>query len=374
MVGLLTDAVYEELSAYIKVFKITLVVGLLIGIVGAAILSNLIKRTIFGLEPSEIALLLGQRNLILQSLKHGVLAIDKEGKILFFNKVAKEIFNFNDKDIGENIFQLNSKYADEMMKALTYKDAIYNQEIKICQDKTLMCSQTLLKNHKDEIIGVVSIFEDLTEVKKMAEELTGIKRITNALRAQNHEFMNKLHTISGLIQLQEYDKALEYISDISHQRQAVSDILNNKIKNPHVAGLLLVKYHKASEAKISLEIDKDSNLDKIPDTITADELCSVIGNLLENAIEELAKCENGKILIKLVSNDEGLKIWIKDNGPGIDESIIEKIFIRGFTTKPGNRGIGLSIVKQIIDDAKGSITLKQDNGVIWDIFIPVKGS
>lgn len=372
LVGLLNDTVYKELGTHILFIKITLILGLLIGIVSAAILANLIKKTIFGLEPEEIALLLGQRNLILQSLNNGILAVDKEGKIILFNKIAKDIFDLKDEDIGKNISVLNSSYTDEMIEVFKKKEAVYNQEIKICQDKTLMCSHTLLKNHKDEIIGAVSSFQDLTEVKKMAEELTGAKRMTYALRAQNHEFMNKLHTISGLIQLEEYDKAVEYISDISNQRKAISEVLNNRIKNPHVAGLLLAKYNKAAEAKISLEIDKTSNLDRIPENITADELCSVIGNLIENAIEELVSYENGKIFVKINSDDKSLNISIKDNGRGISKDIIDKIFTRGFTTKAGNRGYGLSIVKQIIEYAGGNINILQDNGAVWEIFIPMK--
>ena len=235
-----------------------------------------------------------------------------------------------------------------------------------------MCSHTLLKNHKEEIIGVVSSFQDLTEVKNMAEELTGIKKMTHALRAQNHEFMNKLHTISGLIQLEEYVEAVEYISHISKIRQEVSEILSRRIKNVHIAGLLLAKYNKATEAKISVEIDANSFVDKVPESISIDEICSVIGNLIENSIEELVKIENGRIFIRINSCDEEFTIRIQDNGPGIDESIIEKIFQRGFTTKPGNRGLGLSIVKQIVDYAGGDIHIMQDKGTIWDIFIPMK--
>ena len=311
LVGLLTDTVYKELGTHILFFKITLVLGLLIGIISAVLLAHLIKRTIFGLEPSEIALLLAQKDLILQSLSNGIIAIDKEGNIILFNKIGQEIFNLNDDYIGKNVSDLNLKYTDEMMEVLRTKEAVYNQEIKINQDITLLYSHTLLRNHKDEIIGVVSSFRDLTEVKNMAEELTGIKKMTSALRAQNHEFMNKLHTISGLIQLEEYDEVVEYISHIAHQRKTVSEILNNKIKNDHVAGLLLAKYNKATEAKISVVIDKDSYIDKIPNTITLDEICSVIGNLIENAVEELVKFENGKIFIKLKSNNEALRIRFK---------------------------------------------------------------
>ncbi len=372
LVGLLTATVYAELSVYLFNLKIALIGGLLMGIIAAFLLAKKIKKSIFGLEPKEIALLLGQRDLILQNLTNGILAIDKEGKVILFNKIAKEILKLEDEDIGKNATDLNFNYTDGMIEVLLTQKAVYNQEVKMCRDKTLMCSHSLLRNHKEEVIGVVSSFQDLTEVKNMAEELTGIKKMTCALRAQNHEFMNKLHTISGLIQLEEYDEVLEYISHISKMRQEVSDILSKRIKNVHIAGLLLAKYNKATEAKISVEIDASSYLDKIPESISEDEICSVIGNLIENSIEELVKFENGKIFIRMNSNNEALMIRIQDNGPGISEDVMNKIFVRGFTTKAGNRGFGLSIVKQIIDYAGGDIKISQDNGTIWDIFIPMK--
>ncbi|MCB2292240.1 sensor histidine kinase [Clostridium algoriphilum] len=372
LVGLLTDTVYAELSTRLLYLKIALVVGLLIGILGAAILANIIKKSIFGLEPKEIALLLGQRDIVLQNLKNGIIAIDKDGKIILFNKIAKIILELEDQDKGKNVAELNSNFTREMTRVLRAQKAVYNQEIKIHYGKILMCSHTLLKNYKDEIIGVVSSFQDLTEVKNMAEELTGSKKMTCALRSQNHEFLNKLHTISGLIELEEYDEAIKYISHISKLRGKVSDILSKRIKNAHIAGLLLAKYNKATEAKISVDFDTNSYLDKIPENITVDEICSVLGNLIENSIEELVKFENGKIYIRLNSNNESLRIKIQDNGPGIKDNIREKIFTRGFTTKQGNRGFGLNIVKQIIDYADGDISILQENGTIWNICIPMK--
>ncbi|MBU3114203.1 ATP-binding protein [Clostridium lacusfryxellense] len=372
LVGLLTDTVYSEINIHLFYLKIALIGALLLGIVGAAILANIIKKSIFGLEPKEIALLLGQQDVILQNLKNGILAIDSYGKIILLNKTAKNILNLEDQDQGKNVEELIVKYTDQMMEVLINKKAVHNQEIKISDNKTLMCSHTLLKNYKEEIIGVVSSFQDLTEVKSMAEELTGIKKMTSDLRSQNHEFLNKLHTISGLVQLEEYEEAVEYISHISKLRGEISDILSKRIKNVHIAGLLLGKYNKATEANISVEIDTNSYVKEIPGNITVDEICSVIGNLIENSIEELVKIEEGKIFIRLNSNNESLRIRIQDNGPGISDNIIDKIFVRGFTTKEGNRGLGLSIIKQIIDYAGGDINILQDNGTIWDIYIPMK--
>lgn len=374
LVGLLNDTVNREIAPHTFNFRLIFALGLLLGIIGAALLSYNIKKTIFGLEPKEIAVLMGQRELVLQGLKIGIVAVDSEGKIMLFNKTAKMVFGFGDKDNGKRISDFNMAYANEIMKVLETREPVYNQEIKIGDIIVLFCSHTLLRNHKDEIIGVVSSFQDMTEAKQMAEELIGIKKMTYELRAQNHEFMNKLHTISGLIQLEKYDKVVEYIEGISTKNNEITGIINSKIKNPSVAGILLAKYYKASEAKISMEIHPESYLDKIPEGISDAELCSIIGNLIENAIDELVNIENGKIKVMLNSTEKELAIRIQDNGRGIDDKIRGIIFERGVTTKEGKRGFGLWIIKQIIDRNKGKITVIHDEGTVWDIRIPMEGS
>lgn len=370
IVGLLTDKVYEEVRPHITIFRLTLLVGLIIGIIAAALLSVNIKRSIYGLEPKEIAVLLGQHQNVLQSLNNGIVAIDNKGHVLLFNKIAKEILNLNTDDIGRNISELEPSYTDQMMDVIQMKKPLYNEEVKIQSDKILLCSYTPFFDHRGEAIGVVNSFQDLTEVKSMAEELTGIKKMAYALRAQNHEFMNKLHTISGLIQLESYDEAVEYIEYISEEREEISEILNYKIRNPYISAILLAKYNKASEAKIVLDIDPASYLDEIPKSVSADEICSLLGNLIENAMDELVKYENGIIKVYLHGSNEGLEIRIQDNGPGIDPSVKENLFDRGVTTKEGNRGTGLSIVKKIVDCAGGKIEVKENKGVIWTIYIP----
>nr|WP_272509123.1 sensor histidine kinase [Clostridium ganghwense] len=374
LVGLLNNTVNKEIAPHMFNFKLTLVIGLLFGILGAAILSYNIKKTIFGIEPKEIALLLGQRETVLQSLKNGILAVNEKGEIIFFNKTAKKIFGFSNEDRGKNIDNFSSVYAERIMKVLRTGHSVYDREVKISSDKTLLCSHTLLKNHKNEVIGVASTFQDLTKVKHMSQELKSIKKMTNELRAQNHEFMNKLHTISGLIQLEEYDKAVNYISDICEKKQEIVGLLDNKIKNSHIAGILLAKYYKASEAKIFLKIDSKSYLNDLPEGITEGEICSIIGNLIENAIDELVKMEEGEILVRINSDEKELKIWVQDNGRGINKEIRDKIFDKGVTTKRGNRGFGLWIIKQIVDQADGKIKLFQDNGTIWSIHIPMERS
>jgi len=370
LVGLLNNTVYEEIKPYMLNFRLTIIAGIIIGIICSAFLSYNIKKSIFGLEPKEIALLLGQRDNILHSLRNGIMAVDEKGNIILLNKNAKDVLGLKDSDVGKNIYDFDLAYTKEIAEVLESGESVYNQEVKVGPKKVLLSSHTIMKNHKNENIGVVSTFQDLSEVKRMAEELTGIKKLTNELRAQSHEFSNKLQTISGLIQLEEYDKAIKYISDLTERRHEILGVLNYKIKDVHIAGILLSKYNKAAEAKIEMIIDNDSNVVALPKEIDVDEVCSILGNLIDNAIEELVKVKNGKLYIKINSDINQLKIIVKDNGPGISEDIKDKIFKRGYTTKTGYRGFGLNIVKKIVDSADGVIELKSDNGACWEITIP----
>ncbi|WP_352418615.1 sensor histidine kinase [Proteiniborus sp.] len=372
LVGLLNNTVYEEIRPYMFNFRMTLIIGMLVGIICAAILSFNIKKTIFGLEPKEIALLLGQRDNILHSLKNGIMAVDEKGNIILLNKNAKDILGFKDSDVGKNISNFNLPYISQVIEVLESEESVYNEEVKLSPKRILLCSHTIMKNHRNEIIGVVSSFQDLSEVKRMAEELTGIRKLTNELRAQSHEFSNKLHTISGLIQLEEYDKAIKYICDLTEQRHEILGTLTYKIKDVHIAGILLSKYNKAAEAKIEMIIDSSSNLTALPETINVDEVCSILGNLIDNAIDELVKVKNGKLYIKINSDINQLRMTVKDNGPGISDEIKHKIFNKGYTTKSGYRGFGLNIVKKIIEGADGVIELKSDNGTCWEVTIPMK--
>lgn len=372
LVGLLNNTVYEEIGPYIFNFQMTIVIGTLVSIICAALLSYNIKKSTFGLEPKEIALLLGQRDNIIHSLKNGIVAVDEKGNIILLNKNAKDVLGFKDSDVGKNISKFNLAYTRQLEEVLENEESIYNEEIRLGPQKILLCSHSIMKNYNNETIGVVSSFQDLSEVKIMAEELTGIKRLTNELRAQSHEFSNKLHTISGLIQLEEYDKAVKYISDLSERRHEILGTLTYKIKDVHIAGMLLSKYNKAAEAKVEMVIDPKSNVEALPKEINVDDVCSILGNLIDNAIDELVKVKNGKLYIKIKSDTNELKIVVKDNGPGIAEDIRDKIFKRGYTTKSGYRGFGLNIVKKIVDGANGTIELKSEDGTCWEITIPMR--
>lgn len=372
IVGLLIEPVYAEVGINSWTFWLDVLIAIVIAIVAARSLSVNIKKSMYGLEPEEIAQLLGQRELELYSLDRGLISIDTGGKILFFNKMAEQIFDLEESFLGKSIEVVDNYFSKPALEALETNEASYNIEIKLYDGRILLCNYTPFRNYNDEVIGTIAMFQDLTEVRELAEELTGIKMMADALRAQNHEFLNKLHTISGLMQLEEYDEAIQYIEAISSQRRGMTDRLKRKIVNVPLAGLLLAKYNKASECKIEFTISKDSNLTKLPRALNEDEMCSIVGNLVENAIDELKKIEGGKIQVTIYNDSEFLNIFVRDNGPGIPKKLEGKIFQKGVTTKEGNRGFGLYLVKNIVDRAEGIIELHENNGVEWHLEIPMK--
>lgn len=371
-VGMLYNKFDNEV--YTKMYKFIpiIVMGLILGISGAIALSYNIKKAIFGLEPEEIALALKQKETVIENIKEGIIALDKNGCITLFNEQASKILRLKESDIGKPITDFT--YESMAPNVLNSAKSMTNVEIKVRPGVNIMCKYSIIRGFKNQVLGLVVTFEDLTEVRKMAEELTGIRKMAWSLRAQNHEFMNKLHTISGLIQLEEYDEVTKFINVIVENKKSITTIISDKIKNVSLAALILSKYSKCEESRISLIIDDDSKITKLPEYMTSEELVSVIGNLIENSIDAVKNDGTGEIYMKIFEEDEQMKIKIKDNGAGIPRKMVDSLYDMGTTSKEGERGFGMYIVKKIIDEAQGTISFIINNGTEWDISIPMERS
>lgn len=364
-VGNTLEEINFETYKKTKQFTPFIVIGFFLGICCAYILASNIKNEIMGLEPKEITLLLKEKDAILENVKEGIITLNEGGNIIQYNREASRILGLSEKNMNFNLNKFINK--DDI-----YAESDEDFEVKMTPGITILCKNNILKNDKNQVIGQVINFRDMTEVKKMAEELTGIKKMTWSLRAQNHEFMNKLHTISGLMQLEEYDEAIKYISNTAKSSSDITGTITNKIKNVNIVALLLAKYYKAEELRIKLEIDKQSYLSKIPNNISEDNLSSVIGNLIENSLEAVNVDGTGTVFFKIFEEKNKLIIDIKDNGPGIPTEIADKIYERNFSTKSEHSGYGMFIVKNIIESANGEITLSIDEGTSWHTEIPME--
>lgn len=359
-VGILKEEINKKISDILWAVNIVLVFGGFLGVIGSILLANNIKKSIYDLEPEEIAKLIQDRNAILNSVKEAIVAIDCENKITFFNKVAKEIIGVEGDLKGKNILDVIPD--SKMPRVIETGKSEFNQEQLI--NKTAIFTNRVPIKIDNQVVGAVASFNKKNVVQKLAEELTGVKRLYEVLRSQNHEFMNKLHTILGLIQIEEYEAAERLISKVACNKQAFTSFIIKNIRVDEIAGLLMGKYDRANELKINFKISRDSHLAKIDSPILKESLITIIGNLVENSMESFVKNQKEKnIELSIYDKDEEIEIINEDNGSGIPEELQSEIFARGFSTKDKSSGIGLDLIKNKIEFLGGEIELDSKVGV-----------
>jgi len=373
-VGMLTQSIDDAKHTAILYIILISLGALAAGMIGAFILARNIKNSLLGLEPEQITNLYNEKMGIIDAIYEGLIAIDANGKITIINDSAISILHYENK-IDKNA--LVGKNIEDVLPTTRLKSILetgkseYEMEQRI--NNTVILTNRLPIYDRGSIVGAIATFRDKTELTRLAEELTGVKKMAWSLRAQNHEFMNKLHTISGLIQLQEYEEALQFISDVAKKRNKISSILAERIKDPSLSAILLSKYNKAEESRVRFLIDEESSITRLPQYLSSEDMVSVVGNLIENSLDEVRNDGTGEIYIKISQTGDLLSMKVHDNGPGIKEEYRDKIYEQGFTTKEGQRGHGMYIVKKIIEVAGGTIRFTSGNGVAWDIEIPMMG-
>jgi len=329
------------------------------------------KYIYYGYTPKQVAYLIGQQHMVLDNLKLGIIYTNSKGKIIIINSVAKNLLQLDGNVRGTNV--RNYYFGKPFHEIMDKGENIQIREVRVSAGNIILFRFHVVRDpDTDKLIGIITSLEDLTLAKQRAEELTGMRMLMNEIRAQNHEFMNKLHTISGLIQLEEYQEAIDFISQSAKSNQELVGTINSKVKEPSVAGLLLSKCNKASEKKVKLVINEDTYIRDLPEKMHKDEFCSIVGNLIENALDELAGRTDGKIEIGIFQGENEMNISVFDNGRGIPEKVRDKIFKKGHSSKGENRGYGLYIVKEIVDTYGGKIRLWCESGTTIVITIPMR--
>jgi len=200
------------------------------------------------------------------------------------------------------------------------------------------------------------------------EALSSVENLNNLLRAQRHDFLNHLQVVYGLIEMNEYDEARNYISKVYKDIQSVSRVLKTSV--PAVNALLQAKLMTAEKNNINAEINVFSRLENM--SVPSWELCRVLGNLIDNAISSLCDKQDNRLLqIEFREDTKMFIISVRDNGIGIPEEIKDRIFEPGFTTKSNGEGMGLAITKKILSEYSGVIDVKSESGwTEFTVYIP----
>lgn len=371
LVGILIESVQEAVDNSRAGIYVAVGVGLLVGILGSLVLARNIKKSMFGLEPFTIAQMFEERSAMLQTVREGILAVDKQFHITIANEEAMRLFRQAD-IIGDPI----GRKVDEYVPNTRMGAILLNGQAEFDQEQDLNGIIILVNRIPiivdGEIVGAIATFRDKTEMRHLAEKLTGVRTYAEALRSQTHEFMNKLHVIIGMVRMGYYERLTSYVNQIATQYQVEVGYLVKKIKDPVLAGFVLAKISLVREAGVEMVLSEDSFLPEPAEHEVVHELITIVGNLINNALEAVEHSAIKRISVDFSYDRDILIIEVADTGAGIEEEVKKSVFEQGYSTKGNDRGLGLYLIAQSLQRLGGtiSVTSTVGSGSVFQVMMP----
>lgn len=371
-VGILESRLSEASAGFVPQLAGWMFAAAGLGTLGAAVVTRLVRRRIFGLEPVEIAELLRTRDAMLHGIREGVVALDEHHRVALVNDEAMRLLGLSQEPSG--------RMADEVLEPDLL--ALLGQPVPVTDGVVLAGERLLVVNVTearvdDRAVGEVLTLRDRTELFDALRALQGQRGVTDALRAQTHEFSNHLHVISGLLELGCHEEAMHFVERVRPGNAVLGQTGLKGVLDASLAALLVAKGSVARERGVSLEVDEACH---VPDGV-ADDALTVLGNLIDNAVE--AAGTGGQVWVLAQVSSGGLVLRVSDDGPGVPAELAGRIFMRGVTGRDAadernvdgghhGRGIGLALVERIARRRGGQVVLteRQGGGAVFTVTLP----
>lgn len=346
-------------------------VFLTLGLIAAILIAKGVKKAILGLEPYEIAYMFKERSALIESIHEGIIAADEELQITLANEAALKALKMDHADDLKGIpLPLYFPFLDsEELIGSNY--CIHNKECVVNGVSVIVNTERIGTSS-----GLVLTFRKKQEIDLMAHELSQVQNYSEMLRSQTHEYSNSLHTIVGMIQIEAYEEVLNYIAEETQGHRELIRFLTENVPDRTLSSLIIGKFMYAHEQKVEFKIDRESRMIDIPDTLDRHGLITILGNLLQNAIDAALQSDKPHA-VALSMSDFGndLIFEVEDSGSGISEEVRQNIFEKGVSTKGGTkRGYGLYLAKKSINALGGEIYFDQADlgGARFEFIVPKK--
>lgn len=364
-VGISTTAVRTELVK--DLINGALVTGavLLLGLIGSTLLARRWKRLTLGLEPEELAELVREQEAVLHGIGEGVVAIDPDGVVTVVNDEARTLLSIDGKpgmrieDIGLTPRLLEVIESPTSEPVLAAVDEVV----------VIASARKVLRDNRN--LGTVLTVRDRTDVETLTRQLDAVQSMSAVLRAQRHEFANRMHLVSGLLHEGHPDRASQYIDEIlgvGPRSETVEGI--DAVADAYLRSFLTAKAAHARESGVRMVLGENTWVGgevAVPVDVT-----TVLGNLVDNAIDaaRLGVRRPAEVEVELVQDGSTLHIVVVDSGDGVNLEP-DQVFVEGVSTKstadsPGGRGVGLALSRQIARTRGGDVTLADVGGQITE--------
>ena len=368
--GILERQVSDQLLHELPSLLLYFACALAIGVVASLTLARRLKRSTFGLELEEIAALVQEREAMLHGIREGVLTLDRDGRVTLINDEARRLIPLQADPIGQPVQALVShrRLCDLLTGATAGPDTA------VVTDDHILTVNRMPVSRQGRDLGAVVTLRDRTELEGLLRELDSVDALTDALRAQQHEFANRMHTVAGLIELGDQEAAVRYALEVSGDAAGLAEAIRERIEAPEIAALLLAKTTVAAERDVELVLSEDSRLAAAG--VDTNVLLTIVGNLIDNAIDAaIAGSPPARVDVRLVGGcDRNFTIEVTDSGPGVPEELRSRIFSDGFTTKSGDKrrhnGIGLALAHRLVTRAGGIITIDCSGATTFTVVLP----
>ena len=372
-VGIHERALHRELNTLIPILALYLSGALALGVAASFLLARRLKRQTFGLELDEISRLVQEHEAMLHGIREGVVVVDPAGRLRLVNDQATRLTGLGSGDAGRTVDDVVSPGP---LRALLRGESAGTDELLVHRDRVVVANRMAVRRDGRDLGAVVTL-RDRTELDALVRELDSVRGLSDAMRAQAHEFAGRLHTLAGLLALGHHDEARAFIAEIAQADVTLRHGLAERIGEPRVAALLLAKSTIASERGVTLDLAPESALDA--ELVDPREVLTIVGNLVDNAIDAAVADPPGTdgplVVLGLTTEADALVVWVRDSGAGVAAEDREAVFAAGWSTKEGGaRGVGLSLVRQLVARRGGEVSVEDaedgGRGAIFTVWLP----
>lgn len=356
-----------------------------VGVVAAAWVTRVVRRRIFRLEPEEIAALLETRDAMLHGITEGVVGLDPHGRVVVVNDEALRLLGLDRAAVeGAVARDVLDAQLVALAEAVT-PDVDRQRDASPPSGELVLAGERVLLAHAGPAtvdgrdVGTVLVLRDRTELHTLLRDLDGARGLTDALRAQSHEFANTLHVVSGLLELGHVDEAGAFVARAGHGGLLTASGVAPGVHSPEVAALLLVKATTSRERGVALEVDAESVLPGPTEPMEEawhGDVLTVLGNLVDNAVD--ASGPGGRVGVLINATASAVRVVVDDDGPGVPAEVRSVMFESGFSTKHDGdrrthgRGIGLALVQRVATRRGGAVRVGTSplGGARFEIRLP----